>query len=464
MTLNRSALLDRGAEEVATGKLAAAERTYRTILADEPQDAEALSNLAAVLNGAECHEAAEAACRASLQAQPGYWAALANLGAALHRQQRYEEAVTAYSAAIEANPANAKAFTNLGVALNEQWRMTESLRAHEAAVALAPNDPEIRNNRALALLIAGDLAQGFAEMEWRWRTPSMKPHGVPGPLWLGEAPRGRTILLHDEAGFGDTLQFVRYAPLVAERGARVVLQVQAPLVSLVRRSMPEVANVFARGEALPAYDLQCPLVSLPHAFNTTLQTVPAGVPYLHPDPATAAQWRARLEASRTTPGLLVGLVWAGASRPDMPQAMAMDRRRSMTLAHFAPFASVPNIRFVSLQLGTSPERTPPGMAILDPMASMQSFDDTAALVANLDLVITVDTSVAHLAGALGRPVWVLSRHDACWRWLAGEQSSPWYPQLRFYRQPGPGDWASVILEVTDDLKEYEDKRKKNLLF
>ena len=253
-------------------------------------------------------------------------------------------------------------------------------------------------------------------------------------------------------------------PLVAERGARVVLQVQAPLVSLVRRSMPEVANVSARGEALPAYDLQCPMVSLPHAFGTTLQTVPAGVPYLHPDPATAAQWRARLDASRTTPGLLVGLVWAGASRPDMPQAMAMDRRRSMTLAHFAPFASVPNIRFVSLQLGTSPERTPLGMAILDPMASMKSFDDTAALVANLDLVITVDTSVAHLAGALGRPVWVLSRHDACWRWLAGEQSSPWYPQLRFYRQPGPGDWASVILEVTDDLKEYEDKRKKNLLF
>ena len=444
-------MLNRGASEIASGKLGAAERTYRTILADEPEDAETLSNLAAVLNGAECHEAAEAACRAALRTQPGYWAALANLGAALHRQQRYGEAVSAYAAAIHANPENARACTNLGVALNEQWRMPESLHFHEAAVALAPDDAEIRNNRALALLIAGDLERGFAEMEWRWRTPSMKPHEVPGPLWLGEAPRGRTILLHDEAGFGDTLQFVRYAPLLAARGARVLLQVQAPLVTLIRRSMPAVAQVLARGEALPPYDLQCPMVSLPHAFRTDLQTVPADVPYLSADPEPTARWRERLAAACTTPGLLVGLVWAGASRPDMPQALAMDRRRSMTLAHLAPLATVPNVRFVSLQLGTAPEPVPPGMAMLDPMAGMKSFDDTAALVANLDLVITVDTSVAHLAGALGRPVWVLSRYDACWRWLADEHTSPWYPTLSFYRQPSPGDWTNVIAEVTEDL-------------
>jgi Flp pilus assembly protein TadD len=448
--MDRLMLLDRGAAQIRAGSLPEAEATYRTILADQPDDAEALSNLGAVFNAARCHEAAEAACRAALEARPGYWAALANLGTALHRQQRYGEAIGAYLDSLHANPGNVKACTNLGVALNEQWRMDESLRVHDAALRLAPDDPEVRNNRALALLTAGDLERGFAELEWRWQSTAMKPHGIPGPQWQGEAPKGATILVHDEGGFGDTLQFVRYAPMLAALGARVMVQVQPPLVRLIQRSMPSV-TVFARGEPLPIYDLHCPMLSLPHCFGTRLDTVPADLPYLHPDPAGADHWGDRLAEVTGGQDFCVGLIWAGASRPDMPDAFAMNQRRSLTLAHFAPLAVVPRARFVSLQLDAPPEPTPTGMAIMDPMAGMKDFDDTAALVANLDLVIAADTAVAHLAGALGRPVWLLSRYDACWRWVAGRQDCPWYPALKFFRQPSPGDWASVIAAVTKEL-------------
>jgi Tfp pilus assembly protein PilF len=461
--LDRLALLDRGAEEVASGRLAAAEATYRTILAEAPADADALSNLGAVFNTARCHEAAEQACRQSLLSRPGYWAALANLGMSLHRQQRYDEAVAAYVAALHANPGNSSACTNLAVCLNEQWRMAESLRMHDAAVRLAPDDAEVRNNRALALLMASNFEHGFAEFEWRWRAPTMKPHGVAGQQWRGEPPAGRTILLHDEAGFGDTLQFVRYAPLLAGRGARVLLQVQPPLVRLVRQSFPGMAEVFARGEALPAYDLHCPMLSLPHGFGTRIDTVPSASPYLAADAAGALRWRHRLdEASLGQP--CIGLVWAGASRPEMPDAFAMNRRRSLTLSQFAPLADVPGVRFVSLQLNAAAESVPPGMTMLDPMAEMADFADTAALVANLDLVIAADTAVAHLAGALGRPVWVLSRYDACWRWLAGRQDSPWYPALRFYRQPRPGEWESVVAAVREDLRMFFFEKKNQKTF
>jgi hypothetical protein len=448
--MDRSALLARGAEEAGAGRLAAAEATYRSMLGD----AEALSNLGAVLNIAERHEAAEAACRAALAAQPDYWAALGNLGTALHHQQRHDEAVAAYVAALHSNPCNPDACTNLGVALAEQWRMPDSLAFHEIAVTLAPGHAEMRCNRAMALLASGDFARGFAENEWRWHTPAMQPQAMAGQQWRGEPPEGRAVLVHDEGGFGDTLQFVRYVPALVARGARVVLRVQAPLVRLIRRSMPGVTTVLPRGAALPPYDLQCPMMSLPHAFGTVLETVPGDTPYLTPCPEAVRHWRSRLAAAGGGHRLHVGLVWAGEPRPGMRQVQAMDRRRSLTLARFAPLAGVPGVRFVNLQFGAAAgaAQPPPGMDLFDPMAEMTDFDDTAALVASLDLVISVDTAVAHLAGALGRPVWVLSRYDACWRWLAGRRDSPWYPGMRLYRQPHPGDWDCVLAEVVRDLQ------------
>ena len=453
--MDRSALLDRGAQEFGAGALQAAAATFGRIVADAPEDAEALSNLGGVLNAALCHEAAEAVCRAALVAQPGYWAALANLATALHRRHRQDEAVPAYVAALNANPGHVASWTNLGVALADQWRLDGALAAHEAALKLAPNDPEVRNNRALALLSAGDYAQGFAEFEWRWRCPGMKPHGMGVPQWLGEPAGDRTVLLHDEGGFGDTLQFVRYAPLLAGRGMNIVLRVQAPLVRLLRRSFPQLV-IAADDEPLPAHDLHCPMLSLPNVFGTCLDTVPGQTPYLAPREASVLRWRERLAAARDGAALSVGLVWAGSPRLGMPQGRAMNLRRSIGLARLAPLAGVAGVQFVSLQheaAEAAPDQTP-RLALFDPMAEMADFDDTAALVAALDLVITVDSAVAHLAGALGRPVCVLSRYDACWRWLAGRQDSPWYPKLRLYRQPRPGDWNSVVGEVVRDLAAF----------
>ncbi len=433
-------LLAEGCAAYAAGQLVAAEAAFRSL----PDDVDALSNLGAVLNATQRHAEAEAACRAALALQPQCWAAWSNFGTALHSQQRYDDAIAAYATAVRQNRGAINAWTNLGVALAEQGRVVQSLAMHAAAVSLAPEDAEVRANHALALLAAGDLARGFAEHEWRWQVPSMLPHGVPGPCWQGEDPAGRTILVHDEGGFGDTLQFVRYVPLLAARGARVLLRVQPPLVRLLRR-MPGPVAVLGRGEAVPEYHMQCPMLSLPHGFGTALQTVPAQVPYLPVDAAKAAMWRARLAGE----GLRVGLVWGGASRPGMAVAHAMDSRRSLPVAALATLAGITGVRFVSLQKDQDP---PPGLDMANPMPDCADFDDTAAVVAGLDLVIAVDTSMAHLAGALGRPVWLLSRYDMCWRWLHGRRDSPWYPGLRLYRQPAPGEWGPVLREVADDLR------------
>jgi len=460
--MDRIAQLVHGAAALAAGQLAEAENTYRGLLAETPYDAEVLSNLGALYNVAQCHEAAEAACRAALANVPGYWAALANLGTALHRQQRFEEAIATYLDAVRANPGNASAWTNLGVALAEQGRPKESLPIHDAAVALAPDDAEVHNNRALALLSAGDYRSGFAEFDWRWRTPAMSPHRLEGRQWrgalLGESLTGRSIMLHEEGGFGDTLQFIRYVPHVAALGARVTVRVQPELRRLLQRSFSGITFV-TTNDTLPDHDVYSPLLSLPRCFGTSEATVPANLPYLQACPDAAASWRARLDQVFGKHRLRVGLVWSGAPRLGMAQMRAMDQRRSMPAHKLAPLAGAPDVAFVSLQYPPpEPGGRPPLPGLFDPMPEIADFDDTAALIEALDLVIAVDTSTAHLAGALGKPVWLLSRFDACWRWIAGRADSPWYPTMRIYRQPRPGDWESIVAEVARALKIVAQSR------
>jgi len=454
--MDRLALLRQGSRLIAAGDLAGSEASYRGILARLPDDAETLSNLAAVLSLRGEHVAAEQACRMAVRIDPGCGAAHGNLGLALHRQQRHDEAIAAYCAALRIHPGHVNACTNLGVALAEQWRMADALRIHAAAVQLAPNHAEIRYNRALALLMAGEFAEGFAEFEWRWRAQGMLPHGLSGPQWQGENLEGRRILVHDEGGFGDTLQFIRFVPgLVADR-VEVLVRVQKPLLRLMQRSLPGV-QVLTHGDAMPAFDVHCPMLSLPRALATTLDTIPGQAPYLMPDRAATARWQTRFVGRSTD--LRVGLVWAGEPRPGSQMVHAMDGRRSAPLSAFAEFADLSGVRLISLQRGVAATmERPPGLCLWDPMAEMVDFADTAGLIANLDLVITVDTAVAHLAGGLGRPVWLMSRFDACWRWLAGRRDSPWYPGLRLYRQPKPGDWAAVIAEVAKDLRALANEK------
>jgi tetratricopeptide (TPR) repeat protein len=494
---------------MAQGDAQAAAACFRQAIARAPREAEFHNNLAAALLDCGDAESAAAAARTALAQRPDYAEAHNTRGTALRALDRTAEAIAAFRAAIAARPDFAEAHNNLGAALAEAGdadaaiasatralalrpdypaalnnlatalrdagRLPDSIAAYRRALALQPDYAEAEMNLGMALLAAGDLPAGWAALEARWRTANLRgeQRGFPQPHWRGEPAAGRTLLIHAEQGFGDTLQFCRYAPLAAARGLEVILEVQPPLVRLLR-GLPGVTRVVPRGEALPAFDLHCPMLSLPLALGTTLADVPAQVPYLQAEPRAAADWAARLSgvvASTAAPGsapasanpdapspawpgptappkpLRVGLAWAGNPRAGIAALTAVDRRRSLPPALLAPLLAVPGVRFLSLQKDAGAA----GLPIEDDMPEMTDFADTAALVANLDLVISVDTAVAHLAGALGRPVWLLDRFGPCWRWLTGRSDSPWYPTLRIYRQPAPGDWPSVIAAVRAEL-------------
>jgi hypothetical protein len=315
---------------------------------------------------------------------------------------------------------------------------------------LQPEDPGLRVGLGLALLMAGQLEEGWKEFEWRWQTEFLIRRGphFSVPSWNGEAIGDRAILLFADQGLGDALQFCRYVPQIAACAGRTILAVQPALMRLLSR-LPGVSEVIDQG-GRPSVDLWCALMSLPYAVGATLETIPATTPYLTADPADVAHWRARLAGLA---GLRVGLCWAG-GQFNLGQ-IQRDRRRSMTLDRLAPLAEISGVQFISLQKGSpaaEAARPPQGMKLHDFTEDLHDFTDTAALIDSLDLVISVDTAVAHLAGALGKPVWLLNRFDTDWRWLQNRDDSPWYPTLRQFRQPTPGDWPSVIGRAQDALR------------
>jgi tetratricopeptide (TPR) repeat protein len=434
-------LLDQGRAEEAAAY-------YRRALSAQPEFPEAHNNLGAALEEQGELDAAVECYHTSLKLKPDFAKARYNLGIARFRQGRHDEAVEHFHKALALQPGYREAHNNLGCVLLQQGRLDAAIETLRRAVELQPQIAESHHNLSLALLAAGQLAEGWVEHEWRWKTEQMlaDQRGFSQPQWRGEPAAGKVLLIHAEQGFGDTLHFCRYAPLAAARGLRVHLEVPAPLVRLLR-SLSGIERVIPAGEPLGAFDLHCPMLSLPLAFGTTLATIPAAPAYLSADPAQAAAWRNRLSAIAGS-AKRIGLVWAGNPRPHQRAVAEIDRRRSMPPAHLAPLRNLPGCHFFSLQKDHG------GLADLpmtDFMAEMNDFADTAALIVNLDLVISVDTAVSHLAAALGKPVWLLDRFDACWRWLRDRRDSPWYPSLRIYRQPAPGDWDSVVAEIRRDL-------------
>jgi tetratricopeptide (TPR) repeat protein len=424
----------------------AALSAYEAALGLEPENAVALCNSGSILQELGRLDEAIGRYRGALAARPAFAGAWRNLGTALQTIGRFEDAVCAYRSAIRLDPRDAAVHTYLGAALNEAGWPEAADAAFADALALAPDDADAHFNRGLALLKAGRLREGWAEHEWRWRG-ILPPHGIAQPQWRGESADGRRILLHHEQGFGDALQFLRYVKLVVARGFVVILEVPRPLFRLAR-GLPGVETVLACGERRPEFDLHCPLMSLPFAFATELASIPSSVPYLSPPADCTARWRRLMPEAE---GVKVGLVWAGNPRPGEPRSHFADRRRSVDLATLAPLAQVAGVRWFSLQ---KDRRQEPGDGVFnftDLMPEAADFADTAALIDELDLVIAVDTAVAHLAGALGKPVWVLSRFDGCWRWLQGRDDTPWYPTMRLYRQEAPGDWAPVIARLTTHL-------------
>jgi len=428
------------------GELDEAEACYRRAIELAPRFAEAMSNLGAVLAERGRLEQATAWYSRAISERDDLPDAHNNLGAALVKLDRAGEAETLHRRAIALRPDFADAHYNLGVALHDQGRYDAALASYDEAVRLNPDNVDAHWNRAFVLLLKGDLAQGWREHEWRWRRKQQPPRSFAQPLWRGEDIARRTILLHDEQGIGDTLQFVRYAPLVAARGARVLLQVQRPLLRLVAASLGDGIEVFAEGDLIPPFELHSPLLSLPLAFATTLDAIPGGIPYLKVDPAAAARWRNRIGG---TAGLKVGLVWAG-----NPQHKN-DRNRSIALARLGSLLDAPGVRWFSLQVGervADLARAPAGK-IANLADRLANFAETAAAIAGLDLVIAADTAVAHLAGALGKPVWILLPFVPDWRWLIDRDDSPWYPTARLFRQPVRGDWESVAQRVRAALDE-----------
>jgi tetratricopeptide (TPR) repeat protein len=447
--------LDRPAEALAS---------YDQAVAAAPGLVQAHYNRGNLLRTLERHEEAIASFDAVLALLPTHAGAACNRATSLRALGRLDEALAGYAQAMFLDPTMAAALINHASLLAMLGRHQEALEDYARATAMFPDNAEVHWNEALCRLTMGDFKGGWREHEWRWHTDALRPgqRHFPEKLWLGETSlAGRTILLHGEQGFGDMLQFCRLAPLVAALGdaaadaanaVNVVLEMPSALARLIR-TMPGPQRIVTQNEPVPEFDVHCPLLSLPLALGTTLETIPAAVPYLAADPDQALAWRIRLAA---VPGLHVGLVWAGNPRTADRALAAIDRRRSLPLARLAPLGTVPGVTFVSLQKGHRADeaKTPPrGMALYDWTDELWDFADTAALIAGLDLVIGVDTSVVHLAGALGKPVWVLNRYDACWRWLYGRTDSPWYPTMRLFRQARFGDWDAVIAEVVAALRE-----------
>jgi len=425
------------------GHLDEAAAIYRRCFALDAADHVIASNLGACLSELGALDEAIAACEHALLLKPDHAPAWTNLGIIFEKQERAEEAVAAHRCAVVADPGYAKGHANLAVALRNAGEIDAALAASHRAVALDPEQPLAQYNHAHFLLMNGDLLNGFEAYRWRRKCKTLSD-GDPEftePEWQGELLEGRTLLLFAEYGLGDALHFVRYLPMVAAKGGRIILQVQPALVALLRQ-FPDV-TVIARGETLPPFDLQLPLMSLPRIFGTTLDTIPADIPYLHPDPAKLSRWRAALA---DVTALKVGVVWAGNARH------RGDRQRSLPAASMLPRLVMPGVQLYSLQKEPRPEDGEAlaalGEDIIDLAPALGDFADTAAAVAALDLVMAVDTSVAHLAGALGRPVWMLTPYALDWRWLRDREDSPWYPTMRLFRQRSPREWDDPLMRMS----------------
>ena len=438
------ALNNRGTLLIELKRPAEALAALDLLLAREPQHLQARINHGNALAELGRHAEALADYDAALALAPGHPVALYDRGNVLRALGRETEAVTSYDAAVASAPNHVNAWYNRGVALQALNRHGEALLSYGKVLALEPNHADAHFSTASAHLTLGNYRAGFPEYEWRWKRAGMT--GRPRfrqPPWLGETPlAGRTILLHAEQGLGDTIQFARYAPLLARAGAKVVLEVQPELKDALC-GLDGVA-VLGRGEPLPAFDLHCPLASLPLACKTELASVPAEIPYLRADPARIAKWRPRIER---LPQPRVALAWSGRA------SHVNDRNRSIPLASLAPLLATPGIGFIGIQREPRPadaaELARQGQ-ILHLGDDLADFADTAAVLALVDLAICVDTAVAHLAGALGRPTSVLLPFQPDWRWTLGE-TSPWYPAVRLVRQAAPGDWGGAIAGLTEKL-------------
>ena len=422
------------------GKPDEAVASCRRALELNPDLTKAHYNLGNALKDQGNLDEAVACYRRALELKPDFADAHTNLGHALQDQGKLDEAVACCRRALELKPDFAEAHNNLGVVLRNQGKLDEAVACCRRALAVNPDYADAHTNLAMASLLVGDWQRGWAKYEWRLQTKNFIPRHFPQPSWKGEPLTGRTILLYAEQGLGDTIQFVRYAAVVKGQGAAVVVECQKPLAGLLE-GCPGVERLIVPGDDLPAFDFHAPLLSIPGILKTTLETIPANIPYLFPRPLLLERWRERLTG---LDGFRIGIAWQG------NPAYSGDRFRSIPLRFFTPLAEIPGVRLVSLQKARAASNwleLRDLFPVTELGSRLQDFIDTAAVMKNLDLVVTADTAPAHLAGALGVPVWVALSSAVDWRWLLDRSDSPWYPTMRLFRQKEPGNWQSVFEEI-----------------
>ncbi len=435
-----------GAAQRAAGRLEEAAAAYACAIELRGDYAEAHSNLGIVRKEQGSLADAERCFRRAVELKPRSAEIHYNLANALKALGRSEEAVACFRQALDLAPDHAGAHSNLGVTLRQLGRTGEALDSFERAISFQPDYADAHWNQALTWLLTGNFAQGWPAYEWRWRTGVVTPRSFSQPVWDGAPLAGRRILLYAEQGLGDTIQFIRFAPLVKARGGEVIVEYQAPLMRLLE-TCAGIDRLVAGDRDLPAFDLHAPLMSLPGLFATAPDSIPAEIPYLSAPNGISAELAGALDSA--SDGRRVGIVWAG------NPVHENDANRSCPPEHFVRLARTPGVTLFSLQKGVAGaalDRLDGAPPIVDIAPLLDDFADTAAAIARLDLVVTVDTAIAHLAGALGRPVWLVLPFAPDWRWMLGRDDSPWYPTMRIFRQRTPGVWAEVFDDVEESLQ------------
>jgi tetratricopeptide (TPR) repeat protein len=448
--------------------------SFQAALQYKPDYPEALNDLGNALAAKERLDEAVACYREALRVRPQFADAHYNLGIALGKTQKHEEAMGHFQKALQFKPDFAEAHVHMGDIYRLSGQMDKAFASFKSALTFKPALPQAHWNRALLWLLCGDFEKGWQEYEWRWEQYNQARRHFPQPLWDGSDLGGKTILLYAEQGLGDTMQFVRFVPLAKERGGRVIVECQPQLVNLLT-SFPGVDRLLPTGAALPPFDVQAPLLSLAGILRTSLNTIPASVPYLHAKPELTEHWRTKMSDVRCpmsdvnmipsdighrtprTGHFMIGIAWQG------NVANPGDRHRSIPLESFGPIAEVPGVRLLSLQKGPVAEKLSYNRQLRNDSFGLVelgsrwdedngAFMDTAAVMKHIDLVITTDTSVAHLAGALAVPVWLAATVAPDWRWLLKREDSPWYPTMRLFRQKTYGQWEDVFHRMAQELK------------
>ncbi len=444
----------------AVDRLDEAVAVYQNTLELKPDQAEVHNNLGNTLRQMGRLDEAEARLRHALTLKPDYANAFNNLGIVLSERGLADEAISSFRQALTLKPDHTEALNGLGSVLSGLDHLDEAMACFRQALQIQPNHAEAHKNLGITLLLAGRYAEGWPEYEWRWKTPECPPRPFPQPRWDGSPLNGRTILIHTDQGLGDAFQFIRFVPLVKQRGGTTIVECQQRL-SRALSTCPGIDQIVERGQPIPRFDCHIPLLSLPGVLGTTVETIPAQVPYLHAEEPLVNHWRDELA---TRSGFKIGINWGAAVKN-----WAGLRQRNIPLRHFAPLGRIEGVTLVSLQKGKGTEELaelPPDVPVLDlgPRLDEQTgaFVDTAAVLKNLDLVITSDTSIGHLAGALGVPVWIILPYAPHWVWMLGRDDSPWYPSARLFRQPRPGHWEGAIAEVEQALRRHLARQRRSI--